>query len=97
MNERDARLHQFFAGYFNQDWDLDGATSWPEVVDSYLAQNGSAHASRLRDDLRSWLTDAKGDCLPDWFGCDYDPRTDGMDALAWVRALVDYLDTKLAT
>jgi len=96
MNERDSRLHQFFAGYFNQDWDLNGATSWSDVVDDYLAQNPSAQASRLRDDLRSWVSGAEDERLPDAFGCDYDPRTAGMDALTWVRALADYLDTKLA-
>lgn len=97
MNDRDSRLHQFFTGYFNQDWDVDGATSWSDVVDHYLAENGSAHASRLRDDLRSWLSEAGETSLPDAFGCDYDPRTEGMDSVAWVRALADYVHSKLAS
>jgi len=93
MTNRDARLHQFFAGYFNQDWDVSGASSWSEVVDEYLVQNPRDSAMTLRDDLESWLAEGQL-VLPAAFGCDYDPRT-GDDDATWIRQVVDYLTTKL--
>jgi hypothetical protein len=39
MNARDARLRQFFGGYFNQDWDIGGARSWTDVVAQYGKEN----------------------------------------------------------
>ena len=97
MSERDDRLHQFFAGYFNQDWDISGATSWLDVVDEYLSQNPKDDVIRTRDDLRSWLSESRTDeRLPVRFGCDYDPSPDGMDERTWVCALADYLEKKVA-
>ena len=96
MNNRDAHLQQFFGGYFNQDWDIGGATSWSEVVDGYLRENSASHAAITRDSLRAWLTDGDG-CLPASFGCDYDPRPDGMDERTWVRAIADYIEMKLVS
>jgi len=95
MNERDDRLHQFFAGYFNQDWDISGAANWSDVMDEYLAQNTKDDVIRTRDDLRSWLSESEhARQLPAAFGCDYDPSPDGMDARTWVAALADYIESK---
>jgi hypothetical protein len=95
MNERTARLQQFFAGYFNQDWDLGGAASWSEVVDEYLAQNPPADVRVMRDDLRAWLAESDGR-LPPEFGCDYDPRPDGMDERQWVCAIADHIEQRIS-
>jgi hypothetical protein len=48
-SERSDRLRQFFAGYFNQDWDISGATRWSEVVDEYLAENPRDDVIRTRE------------------------------------------------
>jgi hypothetical protein len=96
MSARDDRLHQFFAGYFNQDWDISGAATWSDVMDEYLSQNRRDDAVRTRDDLRSWLAEAGHDQqLPVAFGCDYDPGPDGMDLRTWVAALADYIESKV--
>lgn len=97
MNERDDRLHQFFAGYFNQDWDIAGAASWSDVLDEYVSHNRRDTVVRTLDDLRSWLSESGTDeQLPPAFGCDYDPGPDGMDARTWVRAVADCIDKKVA-
>lgn len=96
MSERDDRLHQFFAGYFNQDWDIGGAGDWSDVMDEYLSQNRRDDVIRTRDDLRSWLSESAHDQqLPVAFGCDYDPSADGMDQRAWVAALADHIERKI--
>jgi hypothetical protein len=97
MNERDTRLRQFFAGYFNQDWDANGATSWIDVVCQYVKENPRTQVVTIRDDLLSWLDDpTAGPNLPAAFGCDYDPQSDGLDEREWVRQLVDAME-RLAT
>ncbi len=96
MSDRSERLHQFFAGYFNQDWDVNGAANWSEVLDEYIAQNGRDDVLRTRDDLRVWLSEtAPGQRLPGELGCEYDPRLDGMDDWSWARAMAEYLDARL--
>lgn len=97
MSERDERLHQFFAGYFNQDWDISGATCWSDVLDEYVSQNRRDTVVRTLDDLRSWLSESGTDeRLPAAFGCDYDPGPDGMDERTWVSVVADYIDKKVA-
>lgn len=97
MSDRNERLHQFFAGYFNQDWDVSGAANWSDVVDEYLSQHSRDDAIGALDDLRSWLSESGVDQrLPAEFGCDYDPSPDGMNERAWVAALADYIERRLA-
>jgi hypothetical protein len=31
-NERHDLLRQFFGAYFHHDWDVEGATSWQDVI-----------------------------------------------------------------
>jgi hypothetical protein len=96
MSERDARLTQFFAGYFNQDWDINGAKSWMDVVAQYVKENSRATVLSVRDDLRSWLGETtSGQGIPAAFGCDYDPRPDGTDEREWVRLLADFMEKQL--
>jgi hypothetical protein len=94
MNTRDARLQQFFGGYFNQDWDMTGAKSWGEVVAQYIKENPSPQVLQLQRDLRSWLDETAstpGASLPAAFCCDYDPRPEGLTERDWVRLLADSL------
>lgn len=96
MSDRGDRLHHFFAGYFNQDWDVSGATNWSEVLDEYLSQNARDDIRATRDDLRGWLSETgPGVRLPEEFGCEYDPGPDGMDDWDWVKAMADYLDASV--
>lgn len=98
MTERDERLAQFFSGYFNQDWDVTGAGSWSDVLDEYLSTVPRSVVDRTRDDLRGWLDEAAPGCgLPAEFGCDFDPRADGMDEREWVKAIADYLEVALGS
>jgi len=89
---RDARLRNFFAAYFNQDWAVEGAHSWQDVLHQFLADNGEVDTATLRDALASWLEEATLDgqnCLPSEFGCDFDPQSDGLNARQWVGKIVD--------
>ncbi len=97
MTNRDTQLRQFFAGYFNQDWDIGGAASWTDVVLQYMRENPRAAIIATRDALDSWLTDPEsGPNLPSTFGCDYDPRPDGLDDRTWVRRILEFIDKQLA-
>jgi hypothetical protein len=101
MTDRDARLHQFFGGYFNQDWDIAGAQSWMDVMNRYLKEHPRSQIVRLRGDLDSWLREtASGPNpergLPAEFGCDYDPRVDRSSDREWVQLLVDFIDDQLS-
>lgn len=96
MSERNERLFRFFAGYFNQDWDCNGAISWPGVMDEYLSQNRREDALQTRDDLRSWLAESvTEERVPAAFGSEYDPSPDGMTDRAWVGALADYIEERV--
>lgn len=50
-----ARLYQFFAAYFHQDWDLE-ADDWEGIVDGYVADHPAAQQLQTLaqevDDLR---------------------------------------------
>ena len=94
---RDQRLHQFFAGYFNQDWDV-GGSSWAEVVAGYIESHPRPHVLTLLGDLRSWAEEAGRagvKNLPDAFGCDYDPRPDGQTAQQWVETLAGVIEREV--
>jgi hypothetical protein len=100
MNDRDARLRQFFSGYFNQDWDIGGAKSWTDVVALYVKENARAQVMQAQDDLRSWLEETTSNPiagLPSSFGCDYDPRPDGLAEREWVRLVADSLGKQLTS
>jgi hypothetical protein len=96
MRDRDLRLRQFFAGYFNQDWDVAGAKSWADVAATYIKEHPRAQVLTLRDDLRAWLRE-----MPEeqsalaTLGCEYDPSPDGIDDRAWVQLLANFFDAKL--
>jgi hypothetical protein len=100
MNDRDARLRQFFGGYFNQDWDIGDLKSWKDVVIQYIRENPRAQVLAVRGDLHSWLEDtASGrnteEALPPEFGCDYDPTPDNLNDREWVRKIVEFISEQL--
>jgi CdiI immunity protein len=100
MNDRDARLRQFFISYFNQDWDIGGAKSWTDVVAQYVKENPETQVIMIQRDLRSWLEDTASTPaggLPAAFGCDYDPQPNGLGEREWVRLLADFLGKQLTS
>ena len=98
MNKRDERLHQFFSGYFHEDWDYEGAKSWKDVVARYVEKNPKEHVLALQNDLRSWLAETTAypaAVLPGAFGCVYDPQSDGLREREWVASMADLLGKML--
>ena len=98
MRDRYERLGQLFSGYFNQDWDVDGAESWQDVLRQYLRENSRIDAEGLQEDLRAWLAeeDSGSFGIPQEFGCDYDARSDGLTYREWVERMLDELTSGLA-
>lgn len=96
MNERDERLRQFFGGYFHQDWDIEGAEAWQDVVRQFVTENPRSAVLAVRDALRAWLmetaTAAVSPGLPAAFACDYDPRLDGLTDREWVEQVAVLLE-----
>jgi hypothetical protein len=94
-NERNDRLRQFFGAYFHQDWDVEGATTWQDVITQFLSENTDSRACAVRNDLRSWLDDTATEgtqSLPTDFGCDYDPAPDGFTERRWVEQILALLE-----
>ena len=87
MSERDARLRNFFAAYFNQDWMIEGAATWRDVVRQYLEQNGEADSRLLQAALMQWMDEVEQEevqTLPSSFGCDFDSTFVGLSERQWV-------------
>ena len=98
MNERDGRLGQFFGCYFNQDWVIEGAQSWRDVITYYARNEHPALVRQARDDLQSWWEDSANNVnenLPPAFGCDYDARSEGFTERQWVSRIVAEFDRLL--
>jgi len=91
MSTRNERLEQFFGGYFHQDWDIEGAQSWRDVVKQYSVDAPRAQMLAIRTDLQDWLDESVNDeneNLPPSFACDYDARSEGLTEREWVRQIV---------
>jgi len=98
MSTRDERLEQFFGGNFHQDWDVEGATSWRDVIKQYAVNVPRRQVVAIRDDLRDWFNETASDNnenLPPSFGCDYNPRTEGLTERQWVNQIVAEFDRLL--
>ena len=94
MSDRNETLRQFFGGYFHQDWNLDGAGSWQDVVRQFVKENPVSRVLAVRDALRSWLKETEASplqSLPAAFACDYSPRSDGFTDREWVEQIADFL------
>lgn len=99
MTTRDERLEQFFGAYFHQDWDIDGATSWRDVIGRYATKVPRPMVVTIRKDLEDWLEESKSDPnenLPPSFDCEYDPRSEGLTERQWVCLIVDELGRLLS-
>ena len=98
MTTRDDRLEQFFGGNFHQDWDVEGATSWRDVVRQYAVNVPRAQVTAICDDLQEWLRQSaneENENLPPSFGCDYNARSDGLTDRQWVTQIVAEFDRLL--
>lgn len=95
MDDRDERLAQLFSGYFHEDWEIEGAKSWRDVVAQYVRGNTRAQVLALQSDLRSLLAETAAypsAVLPGSFGCAYNPLWDeGLREREWVESMVDML------
>lgn len=92
MSTRNDRLGQFFGGYFHQDWDIEGATSWRDVIAQYAREVPGPQVQRVCEDLRDWLSETASEGnenLPPSFACDYNPRPDGLTERQWVEQIVE--------
>ena len=98
MTDRDARLRQFFAGYFQEDWAITGGPSWRDVVVGYVAGNPRERVLVLIDDLRAWLDAAAvgGPSSVAGYGCHYECRPE-LTEPEWVGEIVDVLSERLAS
>lgn len=97
--ERDARLRNFFSAYFNQDWMVEGAATWDEVVRQYLQENGETASRMLQEALVQWMDESKLEevqSLPPSVGCDFDSSFIGLSERQWVGELVAELDRLLS-
>jgi nitric oxide reductase large subunit len=97
--QRDKSLKNFFAAYFNQDWTMDGAKSWQDVIEQFVKENGAADSRLLRQDLASWIGEtavAQQKNLPAEFGCDFDSASVGLTERQWVEQIVAEFDRLLA-
>ena len=93
--ERFPDLFQFFAGYFNQDWDLD-APDDDGVIEGFLREEPREFVDAVRREIRAFI----GLRLPEdvlqqavWrdLGCSYDPAADGVSMTQWIRSVSERL------
>lgn len=98
MSSRDERLEQFFGCYFHQDWGVDGAESWEDVVAEYVREVPRTRVIALVEDLRSWVREAEATgrvFIPANFNCDYCPLPDSDTERQWVADMADLFETPL--
>jgi contact-dependent growth inhibition (CDI) system CdiI-like immunity protein len=93
-----ARLKNFFAGYFHEDWAED-APDVDAVLEQFFDEGwGSAELRELGADIRAYIVlkddEVLGDALFQDLGCYYDPAVDGYTARAWLRSVVASLDDR---
>jgi hypothetical protein len=89
------RLRQFFGGYFNQDWDLNGPT-WQDVVLVFVKDNSRESALNVLNAIRSWLQSAASNAeiareLQDSFWCEYSAQSDGITDRQWVEQVAEFI------
>lgn len=92
MNDDAKTLSHFFGAYFHQDWDIEGAKSWVDVVARFVADNPPKRTDEVHEALRRWV-DASSDDemvrgLLNELECDYDWQQDGLSARDWVLAII---------
>ncbi|MCH9655245.1 MAG: hypothetical protein K0U86_24140 [Planctomycetes bacterium] len=82
-------LNQFFACYFNQDWDYE-YTTWEEVVEGYVSEVSLMNLNQTIIDfsvlMKSDFSDKKLERVIGGFGCDIYPpgSADGLTYREWI-------------
>jgi hypothetical protein len=88
---------QLLAGYFHQDWVLDGGR-WEDVVDGFVAESPGSAVVGATADLRTLLAAGFGDVelagVLDRLGASVDPAADGLTATGWLEAVLARLETR---
>jgi len=98
MKKRDPwnTIKNFFAGYFNQDYDMD-APDEDGVIQNYLRDHTKTQEVRdLIEDIEEYMRDHPDDAelqrlLLDDLGCYYATTADGLTARQWMTHVVDLL------
>ena len=85
------QLAQFLGGYFHQDWPADGA-SWEDIAGDFIAESTRSSVTDTAAELRALLAQGFSDTelggVLDGLGCSVDPGAFGLDAQAWLEALL---------
>lgn len=80
--------------YFNQDWDLEGATA-REVVESFATRSSRADVVAARDGAADLLASASDEAelvaALDELGLEYDPDYEDLTHRGWLQLVVDRL------
>lgn len=88
-------VHQLLGAYFHQDWAAD-TPAWTAVVDDFIAESSpatvAATAAQLRHLARAGFDDATLRVVLEALDSGLDPRGVGLDADAWLAAVVQRLD-----
>jgi hypothetical protein len=91
-----SELHQFFAGYFHEDWALDD--SEPRDVIARFAsttRNQPERLARLADSIDDYLSKTPREQLEQALltelGCYYLPSSTGSSASSWLRDVATQL------
>lgn len=97
MNNRKIQelLEQFFAGYFNQDWQSD-AEDPRGIVALYIADASEEERRILSESILEYASQFKDDAeleekLFSELGAFYMPSADGLTAHAWLQSVAAQL------
>lgn len=88
-------IHNFFGGYFNEDYDMD-APDEDAVIQSYLRDHNTKEIRNLIEDIGEYMgvhpDDAElQELLLRDLGCYYNTTSDGLTARQWMTHVVDLL------
>jgi hypothetical protein len=89
------QLRSFLAGYFHEDWRLDGSSD-SEIVRHFLSTSPTDHTLVVRQELvsliRAGLSDHELRHLihDEWMVC-YDPSPGGRSMREWLRDLLHHM------
>lgn len=91
MNAKDyPALYQFFGGYVHQDWPEEFGTI-EEAVRAYLINEPDDIKQKTQSELSQLIrkieTGESDETILEQLGCYYDPYSDGMTILGWLRLL----------
>jgi len=93
MNSSDEALHQFFGGYFHQDWQLDDPT-WQVVISRFLRESTPTDSALVAAGIERLISDSSPDetlcCVVQKLGCDYWPGSFS-EMRIWLKQVVSEL------